>query len=209
VKARMEAPAMWRGTTVQACGLWPFAAGSGSPMCGAPLGQHLLTGGTVCGDPVSWFSRAGLITNPSLWVMGRPGTGKSSLLERITNYLAATGVTPLVLGDLKPDYTATVEFLGGQVIPVGRGVGGINILDPGQMGAAAQRIGGRAGEQLRAEAHGRAWGRHRADALEESLLMRSATASRRSFPSGWFSNRVGREVHQHADDGDQRFAPCQ
>jgi hypothetical protein len=151
----MEAPAMWRGTTVQVCGLWPFAAGSGSPLCGAPLGQHLLTGVTVAGDPVSWFSRAGLITNPSLWVMGRPGTGKSSLLVRIANYLAATGVTPLVLGDLKPDYTATVEFLGGQVIPVGRGVGGINVLDPGEMGAVAARIGGRAGEQLRAEAHGR------------------------------------------------------
>jgi hypothetical protein len=37
-EARMEAPAMWRGTSVQVCGLWPFSAGSGSPSIGAPLG---------------------------------------------------------------------------------------------------------------------------------------------------------------------------
>jgi hypothetical protein len=147
---------MWRGTTVQVCGLWPFAAGSGSPMCGAPLGQHLLTGVTVCGDPVSWFRRAHLIANPSLVVLGRPGTGKSTLIERMLFYFAATGITPLVLGDLKPDYVESVAYIGGQVIPIGRGVGGINILDPGEMGAAASRIGGRAGEHLRAEAHGRA-----------------------------------------------------
>ena len=82
-------------------------------------------------------------------------TGKSTLMGRMLTYASATGVTPLVLGDLKPDYTATVEWLGGQVIPVGRGVGGINILDPGEMGAAADRIGGQAGQQLRAETHGR------------------------------------------------------
>ena len=49
----MDPPTMWRATTVQACGLWPFAAGSGAPMTGVPLGQHLYTGATVCGDPLS------------------------------------------------------------------------------------------------------------------------------------------------------------
>jgi len=147
---------MWRGTTVQVCGLWPFVTGSGSPATGAPLGQNLLTGATVCGDPVSWFRRAHLISNPSMFVLGGPGLGKSALVERMLFYLAATGVTPLVLGDLKPDYAASVHYLGGQVIPVGRGTGGINVLDPGAMGQAAAAIGGQAGNQLRAEAHGRA-----------------------------------------------------
>jgi hypothetical protein len=141
---------------VQVCGLWPFAAGSGSPAVGAPLGQNLLTGVTVCGDPISWFRHAHLISNPSIFVKGRPGTGKSTLINRMLIYLSGTGVTPLVPGDLKPDYIATIAHLGGQVIPIGRGVGGINILEPGEMGAAAQRIGGQAGAQLRAEAHGRA-----------------------------------------------------
>jgi hypothetical protein len=151
----LETPAMWRGTTVQVCGLWPFAAGAGSPSVGAPLGQNLLTGVTVCADPISWFRRAHLIANPSMFVIGRPGTGKSTLMVRMLIYLAATGVTPLVLGDLKPDYVPLVEWLGGQVIPVGRGTGGINILDPGSAGAAASRVGGQAAARLRAEAHGR------------------------------------------------------
>jgi hypothetical protein len=146
---------MWRGTTVQVCGLWPFAAGSSSPAIGAPLGQHLITGATVCADPISWFTRAKLTANPSIYVEGKPGTGKSTMVGRMLTYAAATGVTPLVLGDLKPDYAEIVAWLGGQVIAIGRGTGGINILDPGEMAAAAQKIGGQAGEQLRAEAHGR------------------------------------------------------
>jgi hypothetical protein len=41
-------------------------------------------------------------------------------------YLAAIWATPLILGDLKPDYVQTAAHLGGQVIPIGRGVAGIN-----------------------------------------------------------------------------------
>ncbi|MFI6661395.1 ATP/GTP-binding protein [Streptomyces sp. NPDC050523] len=151
----MDPPTMWRATTVQACGLWPFAAGSGAPMTGVPLGQHLHTGATVCGDPLSWFTRARYISNPSLFMLGMPGLGKSTLINRMLIGLSATGVVPLVLGDLKPDYADTVRALGGQVITIGRGVGGINVLDPGAMGAAAARIGGEAGQMLAAEAHGR------------------------------------------------------
>ncbi|MEU1888859.1 ATP/GTP-binding protein [Micromonospora rifamycinica] len=151
----LDAPTMWRATTVQACGLWPFSAGSGAPMSGVPLGQHLFTGATVCGDPISWFTRARYISNPSLFMLGMPGLGKSTLINRMAVGLAATGVVPLVLGDLKPDYADTVRALGGQVISIGRGVGGINVLDPGAMGLAAERIGGRAGRALAAETHGR------------------------------------------------------
>ncbi|MFG2307458.1 ATP/GTP-binding protein [Streptomyces sp. NPDC048566] len=151
----MDPPTMWRATTVQACGMWPFAAGSGSPMTGVPLGQHLFTGATVCGDPLSWFTRARYISNPSLFMLGMPGLGKSTLVNRMLIGLAATGVVPLVLGDLKPDYADTVRALGGQVISIGRGRGGINVLDPGAMGEAAAKIGGEAGEVLKAEAHGR------------------------------------------------------
>ncbi|MFF7987726.1 ATP/GTP-binding protein [Streptomyces sp. NPDC007901] len=151
----LDPPTMWRATTVQACGLWPFAAGSGAPMTGVPLGQHLFTGATVCGDPLSWFTRAHYISNPSLFMLGMPGLGKSTLINRMLIGLAATGVVPLVLGDLKPDYADTVRALNGQIISIGRGAGGINVLDPGSMGAAAARIGGEAGRMLAAEAHGR------------------------------------------------------
>ncbi|WP_286250668.1 ATP/GTP-binding protein [Streptomyces graminofaciens] len=151
----VDPPSLWRATTVQACGLWPFAASATAPTTGVPLGPHLRTGTTVCGDPISWFTRANYLSNPSMFMLGMPGLGKSTLVNRMLIGLAATGVVPMVLGDLKPDYAETVRALGGQVIKIGRGVGGINVLDPGAMGRTARRIGGRAGEALAAEAHGR------------------------------------------------------
>ncbi|MEV6814604.1 ATP/GTP-binding protein [Micromonospora sp. NPDC051296] len=153
--AALDPPTLWRATTVQACGLWPFASGSGAPMTGIPLGQHINTGATVCGDPLNWFTRARYISNPSLFMLGMPGLGKSTLINRMLIGLSAQGVVPLVLGDLKPDYADTVRALGGQVISIARGVGGLNILDPGAMGMAAARIGGQAGQALAAETHGR------------------------------------------------------
>ncbi|MER6958738.1 ATP/GTP-binding protein [Streptomyces sp. NPDC000618] len=190
----LDPPTLWRATTVQACGLWPFAAGSGSPMTGVPLGQHLDTGATVCGDPISWFTRARYISNPSLFMLGMPGLGKSTLVNRMLIGLAATGVVPLVLGDLKPDYADTVRALGGQVISIGRGVGGINILDPGAMGEAAARLGGPAGQALAAEAHGRVLNMVAAlitvvrgrpmDDHEQSILSAALHHLRERLPSG-------------------------
>lgn len=153
--AALDPPTMWRATTVQACGLWPFVSGSGAPMIGVPLGQHINTGATVCGDPLNWFTRARYISNPSLFMLGMPGLGKSTLINRMLIGLSAQGVVPLVLGDLKPDYADTVRALGGQVISIARGLGGLNILDPGAMGEAAAKIGGQAGQALEAETHGR------------------------------------------------------
>ncbi|WP_431679091.1 ATP/GTP-binding protein [Kitasatospora sp. KL5] len=190
----LDPPALWRATTVQACGLWPFSAGSAAPMTGVPLGQHLFTGATVCGDPISWFMRARYISNPSLFLLGMPGLGKSTLINRMLIGLAATGVVPLVLGDLKPDYADTVRALGGQVLSIGRGVGGINVLAPGAMGEAARKIGGEAGRQLEAETHGRVLNmvaalitivRGRAmDDHEQSVLSAALHVLRERTPSG-------------------------
>ena len=145
----------WRGTTVQVCGLWPFAVGTGAPMIGVPIGRNLQSGATVCCDPISWFQRAHLISNPSVFVLGKPGLGKSTVIRRMATGLAGYGVQPLVLGDLKPDYVDLIEALGGQVITLGRGRGHLNILDPGEAKAAAQRLTGRARAQILADAHGR------------------------------------------------------
>jgi hypothetical protein len=65
----------YRGTTVQVCGLWPFSSGASSPMIGVPLGRHEETQATVCCDPISWFQRARLISNPSAFILGKPGLG--------------------------------------------------------------------------------------------------------------------------------------
>lgn len=148
-------PPSWRATTVQACGLWPFATGTQAPTVGVPIGRHLFGGQVVCADPISWFTRARLIANPSAFVLGLPGLGKSSLTRRMALGLAARGVMPLVLGDLKPDYVDLVAALGGQVVPLGPGRGALNVLDPGQTKSCAARLTGSARAGLLADAHAR------------------------------------------------------
>src|SRR5690606_9143865 len=138
---------------------WPFAIGTGTPMVGVPLGRHIHTGATLCCDPISWFQRAKLISNPSAFVLGKPGLGKSTLVRRMATGLAGYGVMPLVLGDLKPDYVDLIEAMGGQVITLGRGRGYLNVLDPGEATEAAARLRAagydRQAAQVLADAHGR------------------------------------------------------
>jgi hypothetical protein len=113
---------------LKTCGLFPFVAGSGTPTAGTPIGRHQLWGEVVCLDPLAWL-RAGLVTNPGVFVLGQPGTGKSALVKRLVTGAAAFGTQVLVLGDTKPDYTPLVRHLGGQVIRIGRGLDRINPLD--------------------------------------------------------------------------------
>jgi hypothetical protein len=94
----VQAPDEWRGTTVQVCGLWPFSVGAGTPMIGVPLGRHIHSGATLCCDPISWFQRAKLISNPSAFVLGKPGLGKA--LDVDTVVPTPTGYT--TMGDLHP-----------------------------------------------------------------------------------------------------------
>jgi hypothetical protein len=148
----------YRGTTVQVCGLWPYVVGAGTPMVGVPLGLNLINGSTVCGDPISWFQQ-NLIGNPSVFVLGLPGLGKSTIIRRMAAGGAGFGALPLVLGDLKPDYVDLIKALGGQVITLGRGRGHLNVLDPGEAVEAAERLRAAGKEkeraQVLADAHGR------------------------------------------------------
>ncbi|MFI9311128.1 ATP/GTP-binding protein [Streptomyces triculaminicus] len=151
----VEAPPEWRGTTVQVCGLWPWAAGSGTPMRGVPVGRVLESGATLCMDPISWFQRAGLIHNPSGLVLGKPGLGKSTLVRRLVLGLTGYGAYPMVLGDLKPDYVDLIRAMGGQIVKLGRGLGSLNVLDPGETAATAAKLSGAAREHLLAQGRGR------------------------------------------------------
>lgn len=150
----MPAATEYRGTTVQVCGMWPFAAGSASPIVGALLGRHLHTGASVCADPISWF-RAGLIHNPSMFVLAIPGVGKSTFVRHMLVGLSAFGSIPLVLGDVRPDYVDLVRALGGQVISLGRGSGYLNVLDGREARVAAEHLTGKAREQVLTDSHER------------------------------------------------------
>ncbi|GII56097.1 ATP-binding protein [Planotetraspora thailandica] len=150
----IEAGAEFQATTAQVCGLFPFVAGSGSPAIGTPIGRHQLFGEVVCLDPLAWL-RAGLVTNPGVFVLGQPGTGKSTLVKRLIIGAIAFGSTALILGDTKPDYTMLVEHIGGQVIHVGRGLDRINPLDAGPLGSAVRGLHGAEAERMRWEMRGR------------------------------------------------------
>lgn len=136
----VQAPTEYRGTTNQVCGLWPYSVGTGTPMVGVPFGRHITTHATLCCDPISWYQRANLIGNPSVFFLGRPGLGKTSAVMRMAVGLAGEGTIPLVLGDTRPDYITMTEKLDGQVISLGRNKGSLNILDPGEAPAAAARL---------------------------------------------------------------------
>lgn len=144
----------FEATSNQVCGLWPFPAGSGLPAEGVPLGRHQLAMSFVCADPVTWF-RLGLILNPSAFVLGRPGLGKSTLIRRMLTVLAAWGVLPMILSDLKPDYVKLVRALGGQVITLGRGGSNVNPLDPGPAVQALPHLDEEEAKKVRAQLEGR------------------------------------------------------
>lgn len=130
---------MYTAPTSQACGLFPFVVGSGSPKVGVPLGQHTIFGETICFDPFFWL-RDKIVTNPGVFVIGQPGIGKSSTVKRLLTGMAGFGHRPLILGDVKPDYPGLVKALGGQVISLGRGKDRINPLDSGPIADAARRL---------------------------------------------------------------------
>lgn len=156
--AYVQPPTTWRGTSVQVCGMWPWAAGSSAPLVGVPLGRILAgrsgSGSTLCCDPLSWFIY-GLISRPSAFIEGEPGLGKSALVKRIAMGLAGFGVNGLVLGDTKGEYVAMIRALGGQVIPLGPGRGYLNVLDNSEASEAADRLTGNARHAVLAGAHAR------------------------------------------------------
>lgn len=173
----VDAPDEYRGTTVQVCGLWPWIVGSGTPMVGVPFGRHLDSGATVCCDPISWFQRTDLLSVPSVFFLGLPGLGKTSAVMRMAVGLSGYGVIPLVLGDTRPDYIEMVRQLGGQIIPLGRNRGSLNVLDPGEAPDAATRLRAKGfikeAEEVLADAHG----------LRLNMLSALITVLRKSPPT--------------------------
>lgn len=143
------------GTSSQVCGgFWPFGTDMALPVEGVPVGRSMMTGAGVCCDPISWF-RAGIIEQPSMFVMGLPAIGKSTFVRRQEWGLAALGANAIIPGDLKPDYADLTRQLGGQVIRLGSGLGSINPLDPGDVHRVLPRLTGRLHDDLLADYHER------------------------------------------------------
>lgn len=169
---RVEPSLELLGTTVQVCGYWPFAGGSVSPLVGVPLGLHLTRGFPICADPISYFL-ADLILNPSLFILGRPGLGKSTVIRRILAVYEAWGYLPLVLGDLKPDHVDLIRAQNGLVVEVGPGRNAVNPLDRGPLTEMLDQLSG--DEQLKAHEDLRQFQRSSAIALLQQAGRRALT----------------------------------
>lgn len=137
--ATIMPPVEYRGTTVQVAGLFPWIVGANAPILGTPLGHHLSTGAPVCFDPLAaWRVKA--VTAPSCFICALNGFGKSTLLRRMALGDIAAGTRVIWPGDVKPDGRLLTEKVGGQVLEVGYGVGSINPIDPGPIGAVLHQL---------------------------------------------------------------------
>ncbi|MBB3733763.1 ATP-binding protein [Nonomuraea dietziae] len=151
--AHVEPGSIYLGTTVQVAGLFPFVQAGSLPAEGVPIGPDLLANELVCVDPPGWVGR--LTTNPSVWIQGQPGAGKSAVAKRLCLGLVAYGCKLLVPGDVKGEYTSLVRALGGQVIRIGRGLDAINPLDSGPLGRHVYGLPAEQRDRMLAEINGR------------------------------------------------------
>jgi type IV secretory pathway VirB4 component len=125
---------VFRGSTCQVQGLYPWLYGAGLPPAGAYIGVDCLSGGAFACHPPEWLA-SGLITNPNLLVTGIPGAGKSATLKALAIRLAAYGIRTLVAGDLKNEYAPLARAFGVTPLELGPGLPArLNPLDAGPLG---------------------------------------------------------------------------
>jgi hypothetical protein len=130
----VEPPPSFRATTFQACGINPWVVGDNYPKRGLPLGEDLY-GRTFCYDPVTATYVTNLQNTPSVFVLGLPSLGKSSLARKLVTGSMSRGHIPFVFADTKPDFAKAIEVCGGKVIKLGHGEGYLNPLALGALGS--------------------------------------------------------------------------
>jgi hypothetical protein len=171
---------MFRATVKQAAGINPLPHGNNVPRLGAPMGSHHDTGQKIACDPLSWH-KAGMITNPSIAFMSSPSAGKSSALRVMMRGMAAHGVRNMVVGDIKDEHGQQIVEDGGNRISLTPGRGTLNVLDPGGIHAALEKV--------EAELGNSALGRRTRKTLLQDMHMR-----RTDLVTALVSIHRGREV---------------
>jgi hypothetical protein len=145
---------LFRASTGQLAGLYPFLYGSCLPPVGAYMGLDCLTGGRFSCHPIEWL-RLGLVTNPNLLITGVPGSGKSATIKALIFRLMAYGTKAFILGDIKNEYASLARAVGVAPVELGPGLGTrLNPLDAGPLGSNLPTAGPELTERL-AEIHRR------------------------------------------------------
>jgi type IV secretory pathway VirB4 component len=127
-----------RGTTAHIASIYPFSVQAPLGSLGPYVGTDLLTGGAeFCWDPFDAY-RAGVITNPNVWVLGEPGNGKSALVKCLLWRMAAVYGPGrwIAIADPKGEYLSLAEALGLNTVRLSPGgTVRINPLAPGPAAA--------------------------------------------------------------------------
>ena len=114
---------VWRMTSEQTPVFWPLIAANGLPPTGAQMGIDLLSGGAFYCDPFGWVKDDSIpVTNPNVFVFGKPGRGKSGTVKIFCLRMMDYGYRVLILGDTKDEYEALCRALGVEPFVIGHGL---------------------------------------------------------------------------------------
>jgi hypothetical protein len=129
---------VFRGTTAQMAGLYPFLNSAPIPPLGAYIGTDLLSGGGFWCHPIVWLLME-IVENPNIMVTGSPGRGKSAFIKSFCLRMLALGmIRILIAGDSKDEYEDLCRALGVEPIALGHGLAArVNPLDGGPLVTAA------------------------------------------------------------------------
>ncbi|WP_310961334.1 ATP-binding protein [Nocardioides terrisoli] len=132
----------WRMTSEQTPVLWPLIAAQGLPPTGAQIGIDLLSGGAFYCDPLGWVKDDSIpVTNPNIFVFGKPGRGKSGTVKIFCLRMMDFGYRVLILGDTKDEYEPLCHALDVEPFSIGHGLPArVNPLDIGPLGNGWARL---------------------------------------------------------------------
>jgi hypothetical protein len=123
-RAAAKAPvSTWRMTSDQAPVLWPFISTPALPPTGAQMGIDMLSGGSFYADPLGWVLNDTVpVTNPNMFVFGKPGSGKSATVKALLLRMIDFGYRALILGDPKDEYEKLCRAFGVEPFAIGPGL---------------------------------------------------------------------------------------
>lgn len=127
----------YRMTSDQVGIWWPLLTASPLPPTGAAMGTDVANGTTFYVDPHGWVLDDTIpVTNPNIFIFGKPGRGKSAWVKAFLNRMFAFGYQALILGDPKDEYEGMCRHFGVEPWAIGPGMPArLNPLDPGPLAA--------------------------------------------------------------------------